>query len=86
MLTGRARWQEIMREPISRGEAMAMEERLMMNVGSTAAGIEALENILISKGLLEKEQLMSAVKELIKVKTDQSAAAIATESPITQAV
>lgn len=75
MVTGQARWKEIMHGPITRQEASAMEDRLLQNVLSTACAIEALEEILITKGILEKDQLLKAVGELLKLKKEQAAAA-----------
>ena len=85
MLTGQAKWREVMREPISRGEVSAMEERLVTNVGSTAAAIEALEEILVSKGILKDSELMEAVGALLERKAEQAKAAAAT-SPIIKGV
>jgi hypothetical protein len=82
MLTGQARIKEIMREPISRQEAMAMEDRVLMNVASCAAGLEALEKLLIEKNILKDDDLMTAVKALLEKKTEQAKAADATKSII----
>jgi len=85
MLTGQARWKEVMAGPISRAEAMGIEERMAMNVSSTAAAIEALEGILIKQGTLKENELMDAVKVLLEQKAEQAHAAQAT-SPIIQEV
>lgn len=85
MLTGKAGWKEIMASPISRAEAMQMEERLTMNAASCAAGLEALEGILVKQGILKENELMAAVKSLIEQKGDQAHAAAVT-SPIIQGV
>lgn len=79
-LTGTARIKEIMASPISRNEAMAMEDRILMNVASCAAGIEALEKLLIEKGILKEDELMTAVKDLLEKKTEQVKAAAETKS------
>lgn len=75
MMTGQARWKEIMASPISRQEASLMEQRLQSNVMSTAAAIEALENLLIEKGILKDDELMAAVKKLVEQKHEQVEAA-----------
>lgn len=75
MMTGQARWKEIMASPISRGEVSQMEERILSNVMSTAMAIEALETILVAKGILKDDELMTAVSELLKSKKEQAGAA-----------
>lgn len=74
MLTGQARWKEIMSQPISRGEVAAMEDRLLSNVMSCAAGLEALETILIRRGVMKDDELMTEVKALLKQKQEQAEA------------
>lgn len=74
MLTGQARWKEIMASPISRGEVSEMEERILSNVMSTAMALEALETLLIQKGVLKDDELMAAVADLLKNKKEQAAA------------
>lgn len=74
MMTGQARWKEIMASPISRGEVSQMEDRILSNVMSTAMAIEALETLLVQKGVLKDDELMTAVTELLKSKKEQAAA------------
>jgi len=74
MLTGQARWKEVMAKPLSRAEAQALEDRMLAHVMSCACGIEALEIILVKQGLLKKDELMEAVKELLEKKSKQAAA------------
>lgn len=80
MLTGQARWKEIMASPISRDEAKQMEDRLFSNVMSTAIAVEALETLLVAKGILKDDELMKAVGELLKNKKEQ--AGVAAISPV----
>lgn len=75
MLTGQARWKEIMQSPVSRGEAQAMEDRVYTHILSTATAIEALDTLLTKKGILADNELLNAVAELLKTKTEQVAAA-----------
>lgn len=83
MMTGQARWKEIMGSPISRQEVSLMEDRLLSNVMSTASAIEALETLLVAKGILKDDELMAAVKELVKQKHEQADAAVKSPLEIT---
>ena len=73
MLSGQARWKEVMAQPLSRAEAQALEDRMLAHVMSCACGIEALENILVKQGLLKNNELMEAVGALLKQKSEQAA-------------
>ena len=84
MLTGQARFKEIMQLPLTRMEANAMEERILCNVASCAAGLEAMENLLISKGVLKDDELMTEVRAVLEKKTEQAHAAVATSSLVTE--
>jgi hypothetical protein len=75
MLSGQARWKEIMAGPLSRNEAQAMEDRIFANIASCACGVEAVENLLVSRGILKDGEVMAEVKRLFKEKHDQVAAA-----------
>jgi len=85
MLTGQARWKEVMQQPLSRGEAQLLEDRLYTHILSTATAIEALDTLLIKKGILADNELMDAVKELLKTKSEQTYAAAVT-SPLIEGV
>jgi len=80
MLTGQARWKELMQQPVSRGEATMMEDRLLTNILSTATAIEALEGLLVKQGLLKDNELMAEVKRLLEQKTEQVNAAAESKS------
>jgi hypothetical protein len=80
MLTGQARWKEIMEQPISRGEAQALEDRLLAHIMSCACGIEAVENLLVSRGILKNDEVMAEVKRLLEQKSEQANAAVQTKS------
>ena len=84
MLTGQAKWKEIMASPISRNEAVALEDRIMQNVLSVAVSIEALETLLIRKNLFADDELMAEVKTLLKQKQEQVNAS-ASVSPLIEA-
>jgi len=75
MLTGQAKWKEIMQAPVSRQEAQMLEDRIYTHILSTASAIEALDGILTKKGILADNELMDAVKELLKTKSEQVNAA-----------
>ena len=72
-----------MASPISRGEVSQMEERILSNVMSTAMAIEALETILVAKGLLKDDELMVAVADLLKSKKEQAGAAAVSPLEVT---
>jgi hypothetical protein len=72
MLTGKARWKEIMQLPITRAEASAMEDKMLAHIISTATAIEALETILVSKGILRDNELMEVIAVLLKTKNEQA--------------
>jgi len=73
-----------MREPVSRMEAQALEERILCNIASCAAGLEALESLLIKKGILQDNELMTEVRAVLGTKTEQAQAAAATSSLVTE--
>jgi hypothetical protein len=75
MLTGQAKWKEVMQGPISRNEAQMMEDRIYTHVLSTATAIEALDTLLTKKGILADNELLNAVAELLKTKSEQVSAA-----------
>jgi len=75
MLTGQAKWKEVMQGPISRNEAQMMEDRICTHVLSTATAIEALDTLLTKKGILADNELLNAVAELLKTKSEQVSAA-----------
>lgn len=72
MLTGQARWKEVMQQPVSRGEAQLLEDRIYVHILSTATALEALDTLLTKKGILADSELMDAVKELLKSKSEQA--------------
>jgi hypothetical protein len=80
MLTDQAKWKEIMQAPVSRLEAQALEDRIYTHVLSTAMAIEALDTLLTKKGILKGNELLDAVSELVKIKSDQLGAAAAPKS------
>lgn len=53
--------------PINRGR-IAREEALFRNVASVAAGLEALETLLIEKNVLKDGELMDKIKEILLIK------------------
>lgn len=80
MLTGQARWKEVMQQPITRAEAQGLEDRIYTHILLTATAIEALDTLLTKKGILADNELMDAVKELLKTKSEQVHAASETKS------
>jgi len=64
-----------MQAPVSRQEAQMLEDRIYTHILSTASAIEALDGILTKKGILADNELMDAVKELLKTKSEQVNAA-----------
>jgi len=82
MLTGQARWKEIMAQPISRNEASLMEDRILEKVLSTAVAIEALETILIRRKILVDDEVMTEVKALLKQKQEQAEASASVSQTI----
>jgi hypothetical protein len=80
MLTGEARWKDIMAQPLSRGEGQALEDRIYTHILSTATAIEALDVLLTKKGILADNELMDAVKDLLKTKSEQASAATQSRS------
>ena len=47
-------------------------EALSMNVASVALGIEALEKLLIDKGVLKDDELMQYLEKMVKEKSEPS--------------
>jgi hypothetical protein len=80
-----ARSQEQLRRslmaPASRAELVNGTEHLLSNVMSVALAVEALELLLIERGVLKTDELMDRIKLLAAEKAEQVNAAVATEDP-----
>jgi hypothetical protein len=85
-----ARSQEQLRRslmaPASRAELVNGTEHLLSNVMSVALAVEALELLLIERGLLGPDELMDRIKVLAKQKSEQVNAAQATAEPEPQII
>ncbi len=64
-----------MAQPLTRQEGQNLEDRIYTHILSTATAIEALDVLLTKKGILADNELMDAVKELLKTKSEQVQAA-----------
>lgn len=76
-----SQFQRRMSQPIARGEVMQFGELQIQHLASLALAIEALEDILVGRGVLEQDELMDTMKLMATHKAEQVAAAqaVATE-------
>ncbi len=65
--------------PVSRGEAISRENMLLQNVASTAMAVEALESLLVERGILKDNEILDKMADLMKEKMAQVQAEQATE-------
>jgi len=65
--------------PVSRGEAISRENMLLQNVASTAMAVEALESLLVERGILKDNEILDKMAALVKEKVAQVQAEQATE-------
>ncbi len=64
--------------PVSRGEAISRENMLLQNVASTAMAVEALESLLVERGILKDNEILDKMSALVKEKMAQVEAQHAT--------
>lgn len=67
-----------MASPVARSEVFQFGELQLQHLASLALAIEALEDILVGQGLLEPDELMSAMKTLAQQKSDIAIASAVT--------
>jgi hypothetical protein len=65
--------------PITLGQSISRENLLRENIASTAIAIEALETLLVRRGILADNEVLDTMKELMDAKKAQVEAANATE-------
>jgi hypothetical protein len=65
--------------PVSRDEAISRENMLLQNIASTAIAVEAMETLLVSKGILSDNEVLDAMKALMEQKKAQMSAQQAVE-------
>lgn len=69
-----------MSQPIARGEVAQFGEAQAMHIASLALAIEALEQLLIQRDLLQVDELINLMKALAEQKQQQMAAAQASSN------
>lgn len=74
--------QRAMLAPIPRAEMYQRTDQLLQNVSSVAFALEALDLLLVEKGILKENELLDKIKALVESK----AAQVAAESEAAQAV
>ncbi len=77
----RKRLEHALAVPVTRGEAISRENMLLQNVASTALALEALESLLVERGLLKDNEVLDKMAALMKEKVAQVEADRATEAP-----
>jgi hypothetical protein len=68
-------FQRRMCSPVARGEVFQLGEVQMQHLASLALAVEALEDILIGKGVLEPDELMDTMRLMAEAKREVAAAA-----------
>ena len=64
-----------MSTPVMRGEVVQLGEAQMLNLASLALAMEALEDILVGAGILDRDELMDTMHVLAQRKLEQAQAA-----------
>lgn len=70
-----AQFQRRMAGPVARGEVFQLGEVQMQHLASLALALEALEDILVGEGVLERDELMDTMHVLATRKREQVEAA-----------
>jgi len=70
-----------MATPISRGESLNVMVGMEGHLTSVALAIEALDNLLVEKGILADNEILDKMKVLAETKRSQMEAEAATEEP-----
>lgn len=68
-------FQRRMSGPVARGEVYQLGETQMMHLASLALAMEALEDILVGAGVLDRDELMDTMVLMAKRKAEQAEAA-----------
>lgn len=68
-----------MASPVARQELFQLGEAQAMHVASLALALEALEDLLVGRGLLDPDELMDCMELLARRKAEQAAAAAAAQ-------
>jgi hypothetical protein len=74
-----AQFQQRMSAPIARGEVFQFGEVQLQHIASLALAIEALEDLLVGSGVLDRDELMDCMQLLAARKAEQAAAAQAVQ-------
>jgi hypothetical protein len=74
-----AQFHRRMSTPVARGEVYQLGETQLMHLASLALAVEALEDILVGRGLLDRDELMDCMELLAARKAEVAAAAQATQ-------
>lgn len=72
MARDQRRFERIMASPPARGEMLEYQRGLLENVTSVALALEALDRLLIAKGILKDNELLDEIKVLVELKTEQN--------------
>lgn len=64
----------VMAAPPSRSEVLSGENELRMNIASTAIAVEALELLLVERGILKDNEVLDKMKVLMEEKKMQAQA------------
>lgn len=64
-----------MQSPVPRGEVFQLGEAQMQHLASLALAIEALEDILVGRGVLDRDELMDTMYTMAAAKADIAVAA-----------
>lgn len=67
-------FQRRMASPVARGEVYQLGETQMMHLASLALAMEALEDILVGAGVLDRDELMDCMELIAKRKAEQATA------------
>lgn len=70
-----AQFQRRMSAPIARGEVFSLGEVQMQHLASLALAVEALEDLLVGRGLLDRDELMDCMELMAQQKREQAEAA-----------
>jgi len=64
-----------MQTPVARGEVFQLGEVQMQHLASVALAIEALEDLLVGRGVLEPDELMTTMRVMALAKREVAEAA-----------
>ena len=71
-----------MQTPVARGEVFQLGELQAQHIASLALALEALEDILVGRGVLDTEELMDTMKLMAERKAEVAVAASAAQGQV----